>query len=145
MDCEKYQKAISTLVDGELAADASAALTRHLSACADCRAMHQTMTALNTDLWREAPRVDSGLAPRVKAQIAGTDTKASGKTVWPLWSQAPVLAMLVLAALGLGNLAGRSMSEIIGGEPRETVLEAMVLDSTRSLADVVMDLNSEEQ
>ncbi len=145
MDCEHYQKALSTLVDRELSPDASAALMRHLEGCPECRATHRAMAALNHQMTLEAPLTHPALASRVKAKISGRDSEASHRGLLPLWSSASLLAVIVLLALGLGNLAGRSVGEIILGQHRETMIEMIGTDSTRSLADVVMDLSPEEK
>jgi anti-sigma factor RsiW len=145
MACKQYQKDISTLVDGELPPDAAAALLKHLSTCSACRATHRAMTALNSRLEAEAPCSSPALASRVKAKISGKDFERSDKGMFPLWGRASLLAAIVLLALGLGNLAGRSIGAIIAGDHRETMLEMIVGDSARTLADVVIDLSPEEK
>lgn len=144
MNCKKYHRDISALVDGELAPDASAALMKHLSECPECSATYNAMTGLNTQLLAMAPRTDLALSSRVKARIAGEHVHATHEPLMPIWGRVPIMALLVLLAVGLGNFAGKSISNIISGEKRETVLELVAPDSNRSLADVMMDLSPEE-
>jgi anti-sigma factor RsiW len=144
MDCKKYQKDISMLVDGELAPDASVALKEHLAACPDCRAALQAMTALNSHVKRAAPCIDAALASRVKARIAARSSQTPRRPLMPIWGRVPLMALIVLLAVGLGNFAGKSIGDIIAGEPRDTVLDLIAPDSTRSFADVMADLTVEE-
>jgi hypothetical protein len=52
--------------------------------------------------------------------------------------------MLLVLALGLGNMAGKSMtSYFLDGQP-DTKAEFPTLDTDNSLADAVLDLGSEE-
>lgn len=144
MECKKYHRDISALVDGELTPDASAALMKHLSECTECDAAFRAMTELNNQLKAMSPRMDPALGLRVQRRIANVSGEADRMPLMPVWGRVPLMALVVLLAVGLGNLAGTSISDILAGERHETVLELVAQDSPRSLADVVMDLTPEE-
>jgi anti-sigma factor RsiW len=144
MDCKKYQRDISMLVDGELTPDASVALKEHLAACPACRSTLRAMTALNSQVTSAAPHVDAALASRVKARIADESSQTSHRPLMPIWGRVPLMALIVLLAVGLGNFAGQSIGDIIAGEPRDALVELIAADSTRSFADVMVDLTVEE-
>ncbi len=54
------------------------------------------------------------------------------------------MAMIVLLALGLGNLAGRSISDIFTKGQAQTSLELIAPDSDNSLSDALLELGAEE-
>ncbi|MDB5293055.1 MAG: hypothetical protein JWL69_4296 [Phycisphaerales bacterium] len=73
MDCEQALNLLSARLDGEIAADESAALDAHLVGCADCRAAGEAMAAQHGRLVRAfAPRRRAavGVADRVVAKLA---------------------------------------------------------------------------
>jgi hypothetical protein len=56
----------------------------------------------------------------------------------------PLLALIVLLAIGVGNLAGRSMTEILVGDQSEAKLEYLLTDAGQSFSDIVLDIAVEE-
>ena len=52
--------------------------------------------------------------------------------------------MIVLLAIGVGNLAGRSMTEILVGDQSEAKLEYLLTDAGQSFSDIVLDIAVEE-
>ncbi len=145
MECHSYQRLISKLIDGELAAPATQELRDHLAACPECDRMYQQMSAMTRSLesvWTPTP--EPGLAGRVKARVADERRAIEQKEGMRSWVRVPLMAMVVLLALGLGNLAGKSMTEIIGSDDAGEALEGIGPDLTQSFADVLIDLGSEE-
>jgi len=145
MNCQSHQKNISKLLDGELGLAAAAELLRHLAACGDCRRVHERMTCMDQDLkalaLAEAP---PDLADRVKARVSSLGDQPSHGIFSPVWKQASILAMTVLLAIGVGNLAGRSVSKALLIYDAESALEMIAPDAGESLADLVMDVGTEE-
>jgi predicted anti-sigma-YlaC factor YlaD len=145
MDCSDYQKQVSTLIDGELGQHSLQALETHLAACSGCRNAYERMAVLNRafkdgDLYRPP----SMLASRVKTRLA-EENAPRGERRFPLaWAQVPLFAMTVLLAIGLGNLAGRSMTEILVGDQSEAKLEYLLTDAGQSFSDIVLDIAVEE-
>ncbi len=145
MDCDDYQKHVSMLIDGELEEHSSRALERHLAACARCRNAYDRMAGLNRALNNVALyKPPSLLTSRVKARFAEKNARRRGMPFPFAWNQAPLFAMIVLLAIGLGNLAGRSITEILVGDQSETKLEYLLTDAGQSFSDIVLDIAVEE-
>jgi hypothetical protein len=60
------------------------------------------------------------------------------------WRPVPLFALIVLLAIGVGNLAGRSMTEILVGDQSEAKLEYLLTDAGQSFSDIVLDIAVEE-
>jgi len=145
MDCSDYQKHVSTLIDGELGQHSLQALETHLAACSGCRTAYERMAVLNralkdVDLYRPP----SMLASRVKARLVEENAPRRERRFPLAWAQVPVFAMIVLLAIGLGNLAGRSMTEILVGDQSEAKLEYLLTDAGQSFSDIVFNIAVEE-
>jgi hypothetical protein len=84
------------------------------------------------------------LANRVKARISSRGDQPSYGMFSPVWKQVPIIAMTVLLAIGVGNLAGRSVSDLFLSDRAETMLEMVTPDAGESLADLVMGVETEE-
>lgn len=145
MDCREYQRQISQLVDDELDEARARALREHLIRCPDCRGEFERTRDLN-----ERVRSFRFLAPsaelvqRVKERVAEARNLADEKSGLPGWTRVPLAATIVLLAIGLGNLAGRSMTEILQSEPSRDTLEWVAPESSQSFADLVIDIGPEE-
>jgi predicted anti-sigma-YlaC factor YlaD len=145
MDCSDYQKHMSMLIDGELGQHSLQALESHLAACSGCRNAYERMTALNRTLKDvDLYRPPSMLASRVKARFAQESGQPTGRLFPSAWRQVPLFALIVLLAIGVGNLAGRSMTEILVGDQSEAKLEYLLTDAGQSFSDIVLDIAVEE-
>ncbi len=145
MDCSECEKLISKLIDGELRETSSEGLKSHLSACSVCRNSYERMAELNRSLTAVGLyKPPSALAARVKARLADAGAQSSRRYFSPAWSQVPLFAMILLLAIGLGNLAGRSMTEILVGDQSETKLDYLLADAGQSFSDIVLDIAGEE-
>lgn len=146
MSCHTYHTMISRLVDGELGIQSSEALRDHLEACSQCRGVYERMVTLNERvraITHQSP--DSSLAAKVKDRIAAA--RHDGRVRWPvsIWGQAAAFAMVVLVALGIGSLAGRSLIEIVlDHHPAERGIELLVMENDPELSDSIMTLGGEE-
>ena len=145
MDCNDYQKYMSLLIDGELGQHSLQDLETHIAACSGCRNAYERMAVLNralkdVDLYRPP----SMLASRVKARLVDENAPRRERRFPLAWAQVPVFAMIVLLAIGLGNLAGRSMTEILVGDQSEAKLEYLLTDAGQSFSDIVLDIAVEE-
>jgi len=103
------------------------------------------MTALNRTLKDvDLYRPPSMLASRVKARFAQESGQPTGRLFPSAWRQVPLFALIVLLAIGVGNLAGRSMTEILVGDQSEAKLEYLLTDAGQSFSDIVLDIAVEE-
>jgi anti-sigma factor RsiW len=139
MNCEDFKERLSALLDGELAS--SDALSAHEASCPDCRTFHEHLILLNSTLEslpRPNPSLD--LAERVKDRLTRGDSRQREL----VWRKLPVFAMVVLLAIGLGNLAGRSISELYMQNPHASSLDLIAPDQGNSLSDVLVEFGSEE-
>jgi anti-sigma factor RsiW len=145
MNCRSHQKNISMLLDGELGPAAAAELLRHLASCVDCRRIHERMASTDRDLkalvLAEAP---PDLAERVKTRISGLGDKPSQGVFSPVRIPASIIAMTVLLAIGVGNLAGRSVSNALLINDAESTLDMVAPDAGESLSDLLMNVGTEE-
>jgi anti-sigma factor (TIGR02949 family) len=145
MDCDDYQKHMSMLIDGELGQHSLQALETHLAACSGCRNAYGRMAALNSALKDvNLYRPPSMLASRVKARFAEESGSPSARLIPSAWRPVPLFALIVLLAIGVGNLAGRSMTEILVGDQSEAKLEYLLTDAGQSFSDIVLDIAVEE-
>ncbi|MEJ2716054.1 MAG: zf-HC2 domain-containing protein [Deltaproteobacteria bacterium] len=145
MDCRDCQQRISMLVDGELSEVSTQEVTRHIAACPDCRRVYERMSHVN-DVMRSfadlAP--SSALAERVKARIADERKRGDETAFLPVWGRVSLAAMLILLAVGVGNLAGRSMNEMLTADHSEHVLELIAPSQGQSFSDALITLGTEE-
>lgn len=145
MNCRTFQRQISSFVDAELGPAATKALREHLAQCRECRSRYERVAALDAALKAmPAERPQPDLAGQVKARIARVATRRDEQRAFPDWIRVPLAAMIILLALGLGNLAGRSMLGTVSAEQPEALLEIVAPSTDYSLADVVMNVSSEE-
>jgi len=145
MNCSEFHKQISLLVDGELKGSDREALQLHLELCPDCRVIHQRMAAIADNVKAIRGPVSSlSLAQKVKERVALERTRQEEKEFFPGWTRVPLVALVTLLAVGLGNLAGRSVNEMLAPHRAEAMLEYMIPDQNGSLAEVVMDIGVEE-
>jgi len=145
MNCSEFHKQISLLVDGELKGPARDTLQLHLELCPDCRVIHQQMAALTDNVKAiRGPVSCLSLAQKVKERVALVRTREEQKEFFAGWTRVPLVALVTLLAVGLGNLAGRSVNEMLAPQRAEAMLEYMIPDQNGSLAEVVMDIGVEE-
>jgi hypothetical protein len=103
------------------------------------------MAALNSALKDvDLYRPPSMLASRVKARFADESGPPRERLIPSAWRPVPLLALIVLLAIGVGNLAGRSMTEILVGDQSEAKLEYLLTDAGQSFSDIVLDIAVEE-
>ena len=142
MDCRQREKQISMLLDGELRSDASEELVGHLAICERCRIVRDRVLALNADLKAgvDSVAMPSNLTIKVKERISAARNREFDKGLAIIWRQVPIMAMIALLAIGLGNLAGRSVSNILFSDRHNTIVQAVMPDTGESLGDLLMDV-----
>ncbi len=142
MDCRERENQISMLMDGELQPSASEELVRHVATCKICRMVYDGMLALNVDLKVSTKDVamPSNLPARIKERISAARNREFDKGLAIIWRRLPIMAMIALLAIGLGNLAGNSVSDILLSDRHNTVVQSMIPDTGESLGDLLMDV-----
>jgi predicted anti-sigma-YlaC factor YlaD len=133
-------------LDGELEPSASDKLLAHIAACKTCRSLHQRMIALNADMeaLAQASTIPSDLATKVKERISAVKGREYDRHLTLVWRQVPIVVMTVLLAIGIGNLAGRSVTRILLPERTDSAMEVLVPDTGETLGDLLMDVVPEE-
>jgi anti-sigma factor RsiW len=146
MDCRKRENRISMLVDGELQSSASEELLAHIATCETCRLLHERMMALNGDMGAlvSIVTVPPDLATKVKERISAVRNREYDAGLALVRRQVPIVVMTVLLAIGVGNLAGRSVSRILLPDRPDTTMEVIMPDTGESLGDLLMDVVPEE-
>lgn len=144
MRCGDYQKIIGRLVDGELDAGSTSTVQEHLSSCSECRAFLERLTLLDRSL-KSMPRLEPriSLAGMVKARITEARQGSQTSIFVPRWIQVPVAVALIMVAVGLGNLAGRSLTEILEGPPPDASLELLVSSPGMSFGEALTELQDQ--
>ncbi|MEW6111238.1 MAG: zf-HC2 domain-containing protein [Thermodesulfobacteriota bacterium] len=145
MRCGDYQRIIGRFVDGELDARGISTVQEHLSSCAECRAFLERLTLLDRSL-KSVPRLEPrmSLAGMVKARIAEERQGSQTSIFVPRWIQVPVAVALIMVAVGLGNLAGRTLTDILEGPPPDASLELLVSSPGMSFGEVLTEIQSQE-
>jgi anti-sigma factor RsiW len=146
MNCSEFRKQISLLIDGELKGSGIEALQLHLEGCPDCRKINEQMVALADNVKAiRGPLEAFSMAQRVKERVAAERARREKKEFFPAWGRVPLVAMMLLLAIGLGNLAGRSVSEMLNPNRSEaTLVDYVVPYQNGSLAEVVLTMGAEE-
>jgi anti-sigma factor (TIGR02949 family) len=145
MDCRDYQQRISALLDGELSDRDAEEVTRHIAACPGCRHAYDRMSQIN-DLMRSQADlvVRSTLAERVKARVEDERNRREEKAFLPVWGRVSLMAMIILLAVGLGNLAGRSMNQMLMTDHSQEFLELVAPSKSQSFSDALINLAPKE-
>lgn len=146
MKCEEIQKHLSVIVDGESPLESSEKLLSHLQNCDACSAFYEKSQQMNR-IMNSAQIVlpNSALASIVKERIA---RKREGSGAWSpvsFWKSAPVYAMVILLALGVGNLAGNSLTQAIMNSGEENSLELIIPNGTEYISDIFTEMAQGDQ
>ena len=145
MSCTKYHRMISLLVDGELHPSATEELQRHMDRCSDCRSFHERAQSLSRRV--QAAKVvlpNSASAERVKDRLRSLRSGRPARQLLPSWIQLPLVAAVLLCALGIGNYAGRSLTEVLVPASQQNSIELLVMENGPSFADVILDIGQQE-
>jgi predicted anti-sigma-YlaC factor YlaD len=142
MDCRKRENQISMLLDGELEFSASEELLAHLAACKTCRSLHERIIALNADMEALAhvSAIPLDLATKVKERIFTVKNRKYDRHLTLLWRRVPIIVMTTLLAIGVGNLAGRSVSRMLLSERTDSAMEVLMPGAGESLGDLLIDV-----
>ncbi len=141
MKCRQYQQHISRLVDGELNATDSDSLRSHMAGCSECREFFERVTSVGVELCalRDDTRVPD-LSVLVGRRLARQRRSEGRPTLVPVWAQVPLMAALVLIAVGLGHVAGTSVTGLLTPISAQEFADATLFDSAPSFADVAMQI-----
>jgi anti-sigma factor RsiW len=145
MDCRQYEIQISRLFDGELDGASAESVRSHLDVCPECRLFHERVVSLDAGLRAVAnssPVPDFG--PLVRTRLERLRQPWITRALVPQWAGVPLMAALVLIAVGLGHMAGKSMTQAISLSSSEETAEFLMLERGPSLSDVAMEIGSEE-
>lgn len=145
MKCEDFQKQISRLIDKELPASSSGALLNHLQACTKCLDFYDKTIEINQVLnSAQVVAQNSALAQRIKDKITQKRRGIVGESVPTFWKRAPVYALVALLAVGVGNIAGKTLTQAILSQNPETNLELMIPNGTEYVSDIFSDMSQGE-
>jgi anti-sigma factor RsiW len=111
MNCNEAAELLPTYGDGELDPVQSAAVEKHLLACAECAARRDDQLALSARIKRDVPYFPAppAMRSRIDALLAGTATRS--RPLWDRWRW-----------LGTGALAG-SMATVLAWFMGSAMLE----------------------
>ncbi len=142
MNCRERERQISKLLDGELLPSASEELARHIADCVTCSRVYESMLRLNSDLKeiQQIASVPANLKTRVQERVRAVRNRERSDATAILWRRAPIIATIIILAIGVGNLAGRSVSNLLFSEKRNSVIQTVLLDTGESLGDLLLDV-----
>ena len=145
MNCRENRKLVSLLIDGELDEKKAASVRGHMADCQACAEFYTGAASLQSDLETSlGVPIPRDLTLRVKASIAREREKASHVFLLPRWVRVPLMAVLVIAAVGLGSLAGQSLSGILHSGDPQIALEVLVPTPDPTFAQALVDIASLE-
>ena len=144
MTCRSSHVKISPWLDGELNEKEIPELERHLSECPFCKGFCEVSMAINAGMRYKADILPPAeLTDRVLDIASGT--ARSGPTVrFPTWLQAPIAAVLLFVAIGLGGFSGTRLSAILMPSGSEAVLMLVSPKDDISIEDLISGLDKEE-
>ena len=141
----EYQKQISLLLDGELDSASHRKLVDHLSECADCVRVYEDMVSLNDSLATvKFSLADHALANKVKARISGDSSSVSDAWKFSLLKQVPIWALIAALAVGVGDKAGKTLTEALSAQDTTPKIDTLLQDNSESLSDIALDFGMAE-
>ncbi|MGO8821067.1 MAG: anti-sigma factor family protein [Desulfomonilaceae bacterium] len=142
IDC---QKRISSLMDGSLDGPAVREALDHLTECPDCARAYEKMVSLNNALASvKISLADRSLASKVKVRISGESNSAGYAWNFSLLKQVPIWALIAILAVGVGDMAGKTLTETLNTHDTSHNLENLIQDNGESLTDVLIDFGQSE-
>jgi len=140
-----YQKQISLLLDGALDGPSAKELLTHLTECKDCARAYEEMASLNNTLANiKLSLSDRSLANTVKARIFGESNSTGYVWNFSLLKQVPIWALIAILAVGVGDMAGKTLTEALSAYDTSPNLETLIQDNGESLSDVVINFEQAE-
>ncbi len=145
MGCREYEKEISRLIDDEAGESAAGALEKHLTTCVSCRDEYERIAGLNKELtalgesWQRP-----ALGAKMRARLIEENARGRESKFPAAWGRVPLFVVIVLLAIGLGGIAGRSVTGILAGDTLPTKLDYLLPDAGDSFSDIVADIAGAE-
>ncbi len=146
MKCKEFQKQISKLIDKELPGNYRDALFDHLQSCSECSRFYERAERIEMTLnaaLRVAP--DTALAQSVKDRIAQKRKGIVPEHSPVFWKRVPVYALVALLAVGVGNIAGKTLTQAFLDQSPETTLELLIPNGIEYVSDIFGDMNQGDQ
>jgi anti-sigma factor RsiW len=142
MGCQECRELIDAHVDGELDLVASLQFERHLTECANCRALREDYERFNRAVRAHMPRFDAppGLEPKIRSQL-GFDERFKSKTFgsvlagWRPWAVAASLTgLLVFATILFTLLRPRAESQLLAQQVVSSHIRSLMADHLNDVA-----------
>jgi anti-sigma factor (TIGR02949 family) len=121
--CDQAARDFDAYIDGELAADSTAAIRDHLDACAPCRQRFADREALGR-LIRSVPPYEA--PARLRARVAGQTKRTWSVRPLHAWAAVAVLAVSVAGALTFvrsTTMRGDAADDVVNGHVRSLMAE----------------------
>jgi anti-sigma factor (TIGR02949 family) len=121
--CDQVARDLDAYMDGELAADSTAAIRDHLDACAPCRQRLADREALGW-LIRSVPPYEA--PARLRARVAGPTQRTWSTRPLLAWAAVAVLAVSVAGALTFvrsTTMRGDAADDVVNGHVRSLMAE----------------------
>jgi len=146
MNCSAFRKQISLLLDGALDEATAATLKAHMAGCADCQRFHDRIAAIDVTL-RENRAVfpPAALTERIKSNVEAYRARKEGREFFPVWSHVAVLALVLLLAVGVGNLAGRLVTDVFTQQRADAFVDQLIPGQNGWVSDAFIELGAEER
>lgn len=147
MKCEDFQIQISKLLDDEFHGKSSGELFGHLRSCPECSMFYERTKQIDKDLKAVSLALpDSALAKRIQEKIKQkTGRTQKTQSVPVFWRRIPVYALVALLAVGVGNVAGKTLTQALLNQNSETTLDLMIPDGNVYISDIFSDISQGEQ
>jgi hypothetical protein len=136
MKCQKIEKWISDLVDGELSDKKKMILERHLKDCPSCREYKKHLYSIQTEIedWKnpeESPSLSTDFSSRLRVKLSAASGSEKVKLFKPGWTwggkwiYAAGLVLLAVATAALLILMPQSRNGLNGEQVVLSIEEAM--------------------
>lgn len=140
-----YQKRISLLVDGALDESATMDLLAHLEQCPQCMRVYEQMESLNNNLANvKISLPECSLANTVKARIARVSESSGFAWNFSFLRQVPIWALIAILAVGVGDMAGKTLAEALSAHTMSSSLENLIQNNGESLSDALINFGQGE-
>ena len=120
-DCERYEAAISAMLDGELTPEEQAEVQAHIAVCPDCAAMYAAFAEVSEALKAEAEPLPAalheGIMARVRVAEKAKKTHGTIVRLRPVLAAAACLVVLAGTLLALRNSFRMGKSASSGAAP----------------------------
>jgi predicted anti-sigma-YlaC factor YlaD len=139
MKCKDVNAKLSAYLDNQTHGAQRLTIEQHVAQCKTCSNLLERLTNLNEQLRNSVPGPNPGLTNRIKDAVFGREEKTKPRLV-PVWLQAPMFALALLVAIGIGNMMGTSLTKIVAADRTEITLDQLTPNLEPTITDALLGI-----